>query len=164
LAVTVVLVGAFLAPSRSQFGGSLAACVGYGYGYGYGGTAAPTVTGVSPNSGTTAGGASVVITRPGFCAGGTSIKFGTTPATSANLLADTLFQVVSPAHSAGTVDVTVTNPAGTSATSSADQYTFTVQTPSVYTALTPQRMLDTRINSGTLGPGGSVNLSIGGVY
>src|SRR6266853_1770997 len=32
------------------------------------------------------------------------------------------------------------------------------------TALSPQRILDTRTNSGTLGPGGSVNLSIGGIY
>ena len=164
LAVTVVLVGASLAPSRGQFGGNLAACIGYGYGYGYGGTAAPTVTGVTPNSGTTAGGTSVFITGTGFCAGVTSIKFGTTPVTSANLLADTLFQVVSPAHAAGTVDVTVTNPAGTSATSSADQYTFTVPTPTVYTALTPQRIFDTRTNHGTLGPGGSVTLAIGGIY
>jgi hypothetical protein len=163
LAVSVVLAGAFLAP-RGFVGGSLAACIGYGYGYGYGGTAVPTVTGVTPSSGTTAGGTTVFITGTGFCGGVTSIKFGATPAASANLLADTLFQVVSPAHAAGLVDVTVTNPAGTSATSSADQYTFVVPTPSVYTALTPQRILDTRTNSGTLGPGGSVNLSIGGIY
>ena len=53
LAVTLVLAGAALAPSRSPFGGVLAACVGYGYGYGYGynGTAAPTVTGVNPDQG-----------------------------------------------------------------------------------------------------------------
>src|SRR5260370_30099232 len=152
LVVAVVLRGAFLILSRGLFGGTLAACIGYGYGYGYGGTAVPTVTGVTPNTGTTAGGTSVFITGTGFCAGVTSIKFGTTPATSANLLADTLFQVVSPAHAAGTVDVTVTNPAGTSATSSADQYTFTVPTPTVYTALTPQRILDTRTNHATLGP------------
>jgi len=164
LAVALVLLGAVLAPSRGLFGGSLAACVGYGYGYGYGGTAVPTVTGVSPNSGTTAGGTTVFITGSGFCAGVTSVKFGTTASPTVNLLADTLFQVVSPAHAAGTVDVTVTNPAGTSAPSSADQYTFVTPTPTVYTGLTPQRILDTRTNSGTLGPGGSVTLAIGGVF
>ena len=43
-------------------------------------TAAPTVTGVSPNSGPTAGGTTVTITGSGFT-GATAVDFGTTPAT-----------------------------------------------------------------------------------
>jgi IPT/TIG domain-containing protein len=163
LAVSGVLIASFVASPLGLFG-SLS---GYGYGvcgYGYnafGGTA--TVTGLSPTSGTTAGGTSVFITGSGFCNTVSAVTFGT-PAQSINVLADTLIQAVTPAHAAGPVDVRVTNAAGTSAISSADVYTFTNPTPSVYTALSPQRILDTRTNSGTLGPGGSVNLSIGGIY
>src|SRR5713101_994292 len=163
LAVSGVLIASIVASPA----GLLSSLSGYGYGvcgYGYNafsGTA--TVTGLSPTSGTTAGGTSVFITGSGFCNTVTAVTFGT-PAQSINVLADTLIQAVTPAHAAGTVDVTVTNNAGTSATSSADLYTFVTPTPSVYTALSPQRILDTRTNSGTLGPGGSVNLSIGGIY
>src|SRR6266851_3539827 len=164
LAVSGVLIASIVASPAGLFG-SLS---GYGYGvcgYGYNafsGTA--TVTGLSPTSGTTAGGTSVFITGSGYCNTVSAVHFGTSPAQSINVLADTLIQAVSPAHAAGAVDVTVTNAAGTSATSSADLYTFTNPTPSVYTALSPQRILDTRTNSGKLGPGGSVNLSIGGIY
>src|SRR5712692_4508339 len=164
LAVSGVLVASLVASPLGLFG-SLS---GYGYGvcgYGYNafsGTA--TVTALSPTSGTTAGGTAVFITGSGYCNTVSAVHFGASPAQSINVLADTLIQAVSPAHAAGAVDVTVTNKAGTSATSSADLYTFITPTPSVYTALSPQRILDTRTNSGTLGPGGSVNLSIGGIY
>src|SRR5712692_2179328 len=164
LAVSGVLVASLVASPLGLFG-SLS---GYGYGvcgYGYNafsGTA--TVTGLSPTSGTTAGGTSVFITGSGFCNTVSAVTFGT-PAQSINVLADTLIQAVTPAHAAGTVDVRVTNANGTSAINApADQYTFVAPFPTVYTALTPQRILDTRTNSGKLGPGGSVNLSIGGIY
>jgi len=88
---------------------------------------APTVTGVSPSSGSTAGGTSVTITGTGFT-GATAVDFGTTAATSETVNSATSITAVSPAESAGTVDVTVTGPGGTSATSSADQFTY--QTPS----------------------------------
>src|SRR5712691_4295617 len=164
LAVSGVLVASLVASPAALF----SSLSGYGYGvcgYGYNafsGTA--TVTGLSPTSGTTAGGTVVFITGSGYCNSVSSVKFGTSPAQSINVLADTLIQAVSPAHTAGAVDVTVTNGAGTSATSSADLYTFVAPAPTVYTALSPQRILDTRTNSGTLGPGGSVNLSIGGIF
>src|SRR5712691_8033371 len=164
LAVSGVLIASIVASPA----GLLSSLSGYGYGvcgYGYsafGGTA--TVTGLSPTSGTTAGGTAVFITGSGFCNTVSAVTFGT-PAQSINVLADTRIQAVTPSHAAGTVDVRVTNAAGTSAINApADQYTFTNPTPSVYTALSPQRILDTRTNSGKLGPGGSVNLSIGGIY
>src|SRR6266849_1766706 len=164
LAVSGVLIASLVASPAALFG-SLS---GYGYGvcgYGYTsfGTTA-TVTGVSPNSGTTAGGTTVFITGSGYCNAVTALHFGASPAQSINVLNDPLIKAVSPAHAAGAVDVTVTNALGTSATSSADLYTFITPVASIYTALSPQRILDTRTNSGTLGPGGSVNLSIGGIY
>ena len=164
MALAVVLAGAFLAPSRTPFGGTLAACVGYGYGYGYSGPVVPTVTNVSPNSGSTAGGTTVFITGSGFCDVTSAVRYGATAAASFTVLSDTEIQSTSPAHAAGTVDITVTNAGGTSATSSADQFTFVTQVPSVYTALTPQRVRDTRTDGGTLSQGGSLTITFGGVY
>ena len=88
----------------------------------------PTVTNVNPNAGTTAGGTSVIITGTSFT-GATSVKFGSTSA-SFTVNSATQITATSPAESAGTVDVTVTNPGGTSGTSSADQYTY-YATPTV---------------------------------
>src|SRR4029077_4997519 len=126
-------------------------------------TGSPTVTGVSPSQGPTAGGTFVFVTGSGFCNSVSALKFGTLGAGNINVMGDTLLSVTSPAHSAVTVDVTVTNAAGTSATSAADNVTLTSGPTSVYTSMTPERLLDTRSNGGKLGPGGSLDLAIGGV-
>lgn len=84
--------------------------------------AAPTVTALSPSSGSTAGGTSVILTGTGFSTA-TSVNFGSTSASSFVIDSDTQISAVSPAASAGTVDVTVTTPYGTSPTSSADEFT-----------------------------------------
>ena len=94
----------------------------------------PTVTGVSPSSGSAAGGTSVVITGGGFT-GATVVSFGGTVATF-TLQSDAQIAATSPAHAAGTVDVTVTTANGTSATSSADQFTYTAPQP-VVTSISP---------------------------
>jgi hypothetical protein len=93
--------------------------------------------------------------------GATAVAFGTTAATSFTFVSTTRINAVSPAHAAGTVDVTVTTPIGTSAVSAGDKFQFVA--PSVYTAVTPTRLLDTRNSGNTLGSGGSLNLAIGGV-
>ena len=64
----------------------------------------------------------VTITGSGFT-GATAVDFGTTPATNLTVVSDTSITVDSPAGT-GTVDVTVTTPGGTSATSAADQFTL----------------------------------------
>ncbi len=84
--------------------------------------AAPAVTGLSPTIGPAGGGTLVTITGTGFT-GATVVDFGTAPATSLTFVSDTSLKVVSPAG-AGTVDVTVTTPGGTSATSPADLFTY----------------------------------------
>jgi uncharacterized protein YhjY with autotransporter beta-barrel domain len=86
----------------------------------------PTVTGVSPNAGPTSGGQNVVITGTGFTGttGAGGVKFGGTNATIYTVNSNTQIIAMSPANSAGTYDITVTNPGGTSATSAADQYTY----------------------------------------
>jgi hypothetical protein len=96
--------------------------------------AAPTVTAVSPTSGPTTGGATVTITGTGFT-GATAVQFGGVNAASFTVVSDTQISAVTPAHAAGTVDVTVTTGGGTSATGSADRYTF-VAAPTI-TSLFP---------------------------
>ena len=86
--------------------------------------AVPTVTGVDPNTGSVAGGANVTVTGSGFT-GATVVKFGQYPAQNLAVASDTKLTVTSPQGAAeGTVDVTVTAPAGTSPTSSADHFTY----------------------------------------
>ena len=88
---------------------------------------APTVTSVSPNNGPSAGGTSVTITGIGFT-GETGVLFGSTPATSVTAAstasADSQIIATAPAGSVGIVNITVTTPVGTSAKSSADQFTY----------------------------------------
>jgi hypothetical protein len=96
---------------------------------------APTVTALSPTTGTEAGGTPVTITGTGFT-GATAVDFGTLPATNLVVVNDTSITADSPAGT-GTVDVTVVTPLGTSATSSADQFTYTAATAPTITALSP---------------------------
>ena len=84
--------------------------------------AAPTVTGISPTSGATAGGTSVTITGTNLT-GATAVKFGTTSATI-NTNTATQITATSPAGSAGQVDITVVTAGGTSATSASDKFTY----------------------------------------
>jgi len=94
----------------------------------------PVVTGISPTSGSS--GTSVTISGTGL-AGVTDVNFGLS---NVNVLSATDTQVVvTAAGGSGTVDITVTTPAGTSATSSADQFTYTVPVVApVVTGISPQ--------------------------
>jgi hypothetical protein len=87
------------------------------------GVAAPTVTGISPTAGPLAGGTSVTITGTNLT-DAMAVNFGATVVTI--FTSDTGTQIVlnSPAGGAGTVDVTVVTPGGTSATSTADQFSY----------------------------------------
>ncbi len=87
----------------------------------------PTVTGVSPSSGSTAGGTSVVITGTNL-AGATDVMFGSTAGViTAN--SATSITVTSPAEPAWQTDITVTTPSGTSPVGSGDKFTFSAATP-----------------------------------
>jgi Fibronectin type III domain/IPT/TIG domain len=97
----------------------------------------PTVTSVAPNSGPVGGGgtAQITITGTNFVAGAT-VSFGGTAGTNVLVLGSTFIKVTPPPHSPGTVHVTVTTAAGTSAQSSADEFTF-VAAPSPSGSTTP---------------------------
>ena len=84
---------------------------------------APAVGGVSPSSGTAAGGTAVTITGSNFTAGAT-VTFGGIPATNVTVATSTSITATTPAHAAGAVTVTVTNPNGQSG-SLAGAYAFT---------------------------------------
>jgi hypothetical protein len=98
-------------------------------------TPAPTVTAVSPASGTTLGGTSVTITGTNLT-GATAVKFGASNATSFTVNSASSITASAPAGSAGTVDITVTTPGGTSATGASDQFTYVTPAPTV-TAVSP---------------------------
>ncbi|WP_354687682.1 putative Ig domain-containing protein [Cupriavidus necator] len=87
----------------------------------------PAVTAISPTSGPTAGGTAVVITGSNFI-GTTIVRFGVSPA-SFVVNSATSLTATAPPGSAGTVDVTVTTPAGISATSAADRFTYIAGPP-----------------------------------
>ncbi len=73
----------------------------------------PTVSSVSPSSGSTAGGTAVTITGTNFVAGAT-VTFGGTAATNVAVVSSTSITATTPAGAAGGVTVTVTNPGGQS--------------------------------------------------
>ena len=81
------------------------------------------VTGISPAAGPLAGGTSVTITGTGFT-GATAVDFGTARGDAAYSRLGDADHGHEPGGTAGTVDVTVTGPGGTSTTSSADQFTY----------------------------------------
>jgi hypothetical protein len=83
--------------------------------------AASTVSSVAPSSGPAAGGTSVTITGTNFT-GASVVNFGATGATF-TFDSDTQITATSPAGT-GLADVTVTTEGGTSATTSADQFTY----------------------------------------
>ncbi len=87
------------------------------------GGSAPTVTAVSPSAGPVGAQTSVRITGAGFT-GAMAVHFGSSAAESFTVNNDGLITALSPGEGAGTVDVTVTTPAGTSPDSPADQFTF----------------------------------------
>lgn len=76
---------------------------------------APTLSSVTPNTGTTAGGTSVALAGTGFVTGAT-VTFGGVAATSVAVASPTSITATTPARAAGSVNVVVTNPDGQSST------------------------------------------------
>src|SRR5207302_5410085 len=91
--------------------------------YASGNSGPPSVTGVSPISGPSAGGTSVAISGTNLL-NATSVQFGSVNAASFTVSSATSITAVAPAGTT-TVDVVVVTPQGTSARSADDQYTYT---------------------------------------
>ncbi len=109
---------------------------------------APTVTGLSPNSGPAGGGTSVTLTGTNFT-GATAVQFGAVAASSFTVVNATTITATSPAGSAGSMNVRVTTAGGTSATAAGNLFTY-VAAPSV-TSLSP--------SSGPVSGGTSVTIT-----
>jgi hypothetical protein len=71
----------------------------------------PTISTVTPNTGTTAGGTAITLVGTNFN-GATAVTVGATAATSVVVVNDTHITCVTPAKTAGAKDVVVTTPAG----------------------------------------------------
>lgn len=86
----------------------------------------PTVTGVSPNNGSSAGGTAVTIAGTGFALGtsATKVKFGATYSKSVNCTSSTTCNVVTPAHAAGIIDVVVVVNKVVSTKGPGDRFTY----------------------------------------
>jgi len=92
-------------------------------GFTYVGTvSAPTVTALSTSTGPITGGTLVTVTGTNFNSA-TKVVVGTTVVTATVITATTL-TLVTPARAAGVANIRVTNPAGTSATASANEFTY----------------------------------------
>ena len=89
--------------------------------------AAPTVTAISPSSGTASGGTEVTITGTDL-AGTLDITFGGTTATAFSVLSPTSILATTPPHAPGPVDVVVTTPSGPSTPGPGAQYLYTPAT------------------------------------
>ena len=144
----------------------------------------PTVNGVTPTEGAENGGELVTISGTNFNGKGfttSDLLFGNVdvPATNSYPCMGTssgCFRVNSAGQitaitpqgaQAGTVNITVVTPGGSSVSNPADQYTYVA--PGAYTAMTPFRICDTRdivpINQctgQTLGPNGTLTLQVTG--
>jgi len=113
--------------------------------------AAPTIIGISPTSGPTTGGTSVIITGTNFT-GAITVKFGVTNAINFTVNSATQITATSPAGSAGTVDITVATRGITSTTSLVDQFTYTPTSfilndcPDCITTVATQKTKATTIN------------------
>jgi hypothetical protein len=92
--------------------------------------APPRVDIIDPPTGPTGGGNTVQITGAGFQGNGdlphpvNAVSFGGVPATSFNVIDDSHISAVVPPHAHGSVDVTLTSPIGTSATTVWDLYDY----------------------------------------
>jgi hypothetical protein len=90
---------------------------------------APTVSSVTPSSGSTGGGTGITVSGTGFAAGAT-VTVDATAATGVTVVNATTITATTPAHAAGAVSVTVTNADAQSGTL-ATAFTYSVAPPSV---------------------------------
>lgn len=84
--------------------------------------ATPVLTSIAPASGPSSGGTSVTLTGSELT-DATGVRFGATPARNFTVNSATSITATAPAGS-GVVDVTVTTPSGTTATTAATRFTF----------------------------------------
>ncbi len=85
----------------------------------------PTITGITPASGSTAGGTVVTLTGANL-SGATRVVFGATAGTSLTVVSATQVRATSPAHAAGSVDLRVTTAGRAPSSPPSGQYTVLI--------------------------------------
>lgn len=106
-------------------------------------SATPTISNISPQTGHINGGTRVTITGANFLSGAT-VTFGGLPGVRVLVFNGTYLSVSTPAHAAGAVDVTITNPDGQSVTRTTG-FTYSGDPPTI-TSIDPQTG---HVNGGT---------------
>jgi hypothetical protein len=97
----------------------------------------PVITAVTPRTGSTAGGTTIMITGSVLTAT-RRVTFGGVPATGVKVASDSGLTAVTPAHAVGVVDVAVTGPGGTAVRTGAFTYTpAPVPAPPTITTIEP---------------------------
>ena len=99
---------------------------------------APTVTGISAASGSTAGGTHVTIAGTNFT-GATSVTIGGNTPTAVTFVSSTSITATTPAHAAGAANVVVTTPAGTGTGTNLFTYIAPVSVLPTVTTVTPSK-------------------------
>ena len=108
---------------------------------------APTISAVSPTSGSTVGGTAITITGTNFVSGAT-VSVGDTAANNVSVVNATTITATAPAHAAGVVSVAVSNPDSQSATKSS-AFTYIAPNPTL-TSVSPSTGLTTGGTSVTI--------------
>ena len=104
---------------------------------------APNIVSLSPLGGPTAGGTGVTISGTNF-SGTVTVTFGGAPAISFIEGSNTAVTATAPAHMVGLLDVAVIVAGGTSANTTADDFTYIDRAPSVRVALSTYRQYVSR--------------------
>jgi hypothetical protein len=129
--------------------------------------AAPAISGISPNSGPTAGATAITVTGSDFVPGATTLKIGATPAGSVMVTSPTTITATTPAGPAGVAQVVATT--GNGSNPSGPPATFLYVDAGQFHAVPPMRIADTRPGSGqpyagqTVGNQGTLNVTVLGV-
>ena len=127
---------------------------------------APTVTAISPSTGSTARPTPVMISGTGFLAGATVTV--DVMAVSVTVVNSTTITAVIPAHSAGQADVVVINPSGSAATLSAG-FTYSFDEPFALTPSTHEVDAGSQMSVSWTAPGAQAGdwiavVPVGGSY
>jgi hypothetical protein len=104
--------------------------------YTYNAATAPSISAISPSSGSAVGGTLVTITGSNFT-GASGVTFGGDDAWYYTIVSDTTILAYAPAHAAATVDIQVTTPSGSSSNTSSDNYTYNSVSAPTLTTVSP---------------------------
>ena len=121
---------------------------------------APTVTSVSPTTGSGAGGTNITITGTNI-AGATSVTIGGTAASNLVVNSPTSITVTTPAHTAGAVSIEVTTVGGTNTANTLYTYTPTVTQNTNNLAINATTLTITGAGFDTIAANNTVSLSSG---